>query len=260
MRLNPIAYLPQLLERTVVVGKRRSACFSPLVNKSSGRFAAVIYELPLAGNWPTVDRYSQIPVSTQSSGSRASASEQLQSGLMIRCRVARLLELLPVRRVLERLFVLCGCLLRLALPRQHVSPRFQRIRPVGATMIRVFELRGRAVEVSVLRKRQSPRVVACWQIGRECHRLGIPFLGIFPVAATIEDVTAESIAIDERAARIQNRIRFVRMARRFFSQRHPAVITGPYPRYRWIRIGVQELSNDTISEIRDKNVQSLCRI
>jgi hypothetical protein len=67
-------------------------------------------------------------------------------------------------------------------------------------MIRVFELRGRAVEVSVLRKRQSPRVVACWQIGRECHRLGMPFLGIFPVAATIEDVTAESIAIDERAA------------------------------------------------------------
>ena len=45
-------------------------------------------------------------------------------------RLARFLELLPDRRVLERLVVLCERLFRLALLHEHIAQRFQRIGPV----------------------------------------------------------------------------------------------------------------------------------
>jgi hypothetical protein len=53
-----------------------------------------------------------------------------QSGLLLDYCLARLLELLPVRRVFERLVVYVERLPCLMLLRQHIAPRLGRIGPV----------------------------------------------------------------------------------------------------------------------------------
>src|ERR1019366_9280281 len=50
---------------------------------------------------------------------------------VFRRRFARFFDLLPVRRVLERLVVLCERLFRLALLHEHIAARFQRIGQCG---------------------------------------------------------------------------------------------------------------------------------
>jgi hypothetical protein len=79
-------------------------------------------------------------------------------------RFARFFELLPVRRVLERLF-------RLALLLEHVAPRFQRIGPVRSALVRVLELHLGFREIAVAGERDAPREVRAWQIRGECYRL-----------------------------------------------------------------------------------------
>src|ERR1700687_4467363 len=86
-------------------------------------------------------------------------SQAFQSGLLLRYRLARVLELLPVRRVPERFVVLRERLLRASLLREHVAPYFQRIGPVWPLLIGVLELGHRTVEIPVLGERHAPGVV-----------------------------------------------------------------------------------------------------
>jgi hypothetical protein len=42
---------------------------------------------------------------------------------------------------------------------EHIAPGFQRIGPVRAFLVRVFQLRRRPLEIPVLGERDTPRVV-----------------------------------------------------------------------------------------------------
>src|ERR1017187_5711249 len=111
---------------------------------------------------------------------------------------ARFFELLPVWCVLERRVVLCERLFGLALGREHIAPRLQRIGPVRAFQVGVLEFRRRAREVPVLHERHAPGVITRGNAGRELYGLRVPFLRTRPVAAQIQNIAPEAVAIDER--------------------------------------------------------------
>src|SRR5580658_951784 len=67
-------------------------------------------------------------------------------------------------------------------------------------LIGILQLLDRAREIAVTRKREAPGVVAGRQIGRKPDRIGISLLRTGPVAAVIEDVAAEAIAVQIVAA------------------------------------------------------------
>jgi hypothetical protein len=68
---------------------------------------------------------------------------------------SRFLELLPVRRVLERCVVLGEGLFRFALVHEHIAPGFERVGPVRAILIGELEPRGGPGQITVLRKRDA---------------------------------------------------------------------------------------------------------
>jgi hypothetical protein len=75
-------------------------------------------------------------------------------------RIARFLELLPVRCVLKRRIVLPQRLLDLALGFEYFAPSLQRIGPVRAFQVSPLELRRRAFKIPVAGQRNAPPVVA----------------------------------------------------------------------------------------------------
>jgi len=92
---------------------------------------------------------------------------------VFRQRLARFLELLPIRRVHERLVVLRECVLRVALFHEHITSCLQGICPVRHHLVGELELRRRARKTAVLRERETPRVVARRKARRELHGLCI---------------------------------------------------------------------------------------
>jgi TIR domain len=103
-------------------------------------------------------------------------------------------------RVLERLVVFCKRLFGLTMLHQHVTPGFQRIRPMRSALIRIFELRHCAHKIPVLGECDAPGVIPSGQIGRERNCLCVPLLPTLPVAPTIEDIAEEAVAIHERSS------------------------------------------------------------
>src|ERR1700680_264352 len=135
--------------------------------------------------------------------------------LLLRYRLARFLELLPVRRVLKCLLVIRERFLRVPLLRVYIAPRLERIGPVRTALVRVLELCLGCGEISVLCERDAPREVRGGQIRgkRDCIRVGL--LCAWPIVPTVENVAAESIAVHECAGGLEQRICLIRMSRRF---------------------------------------------
>ncbi len=71
-----------------------------------------------------------------------------------------------------------------------------------------------------------PGVIGGGQVGGDGDRLGIGLPGAVPVAAMIEDVAAEAIAVDVAAGCLQHRVGLVGMSRRFLGGRGPAGVAG----------------------------------
>jgi hypothetical protein len=116
---------------------------------------------------------------------------------LLRCRFARFLELLPARRVLERLIIFRDRILGLALFHEHIIPRFQWIGPVRTLMIGVIEFACCAVKIPMVCERHPPRVVTRRNTWTQPHRLRVPFLCTRPVAPQIEDIASEPFAVHE---------------------------------------------------------------
>jgi len=95
---------------------------------------------------------------------------------VFRRRFARAFELLPVRRVLERLGVLCKRLFALALFQEHIAPCFQRIGPVRPALVRVLELRFGTGEIAVLQERDAPGELRRRQIRGKCDGVRVSLL------------------------------------------------------------------------------------
>jgi len=113
---------------------------------------------------------------TQTSQQTLLRSEQLTVAFLPRYRLARVLELLPVRRVFEGLVVFDERIFDLALLHEYIAPRFERISPVRPLLIGVLELRRRTIEIPVLGERHAPRVVARRDTRANLHGLFIPRL------------------------------------------------------------------------------------
>ena len=75
---------------------------------------------------------------------------KFKSALLLRQRLTRFLELLPVRRVLQPLVVLCERHFGVALLHEHITPGLQGIGPVRALLVGELKLRRRACEVPVV--------------------------------------------------------------------------------------------------------------
>src|ERR1700688_4806141 len=103
-------------------------------------------------------------------------SGEFQLALLLRGGLARFLELLPVRCVLERLVVLRERLFRLTLLHEHIAPCFQRIGPMRTAPVRVLELSLRVREIAVLQEGDAPGVVRRGQVRRERDGLGVRLL------------------------------------------------------------------------------------
>jgi len=92
-----------------------------------------------------------------------------------------------------------GCVLGVVLLDEHIAPSFQRVGPVRTLLIRVLELRRGAIEIAVLRQGHSKGVVARGDDGSELQSLRVSLLRTPPVAAQIQYIGLETVAIHERA-------------------------------------------------------------
>jgi hypothetical protein len=75
---------------------------------------------------------------------------ELKSFLLLRHRLTRFLELLPVRRVVQRLVAFCERLFGVALLHEHTTPGLQGIGLVRTLLVGELKLRRRAYEVPVV--------------------------------------------------------------------------------------------------------------
>jgi hypothetical protein len=118
---------------------------------------------------------------------------------LIRQRLARFFELFPIRRVLQRFIVLSQCLLDLPLLYQYISLCLQRIGPVWSPLICSRELRYCSRKIAVFGKRYAPGEITRREVRSKRHGFDVRFLGTRPIAATIENVATESIAVQKCA-------------------------------------------------------------
>jgi len=99
-------------------------------------------------------------------------------------------------------------LLRFVLFHENIAPRFERIGPVWAFLVGIFELRRCTVEVPCLASATptSSNLTECWEQDLQpSHTTPVPR----PVTAQIQHVALEPIAIHKRelAYGIEGRIR-----------------------------------------------------
>jgi hypothetical protein len=94
--------------------------------------------------------------------------------------------MLPFRRIPQCFVVLCERVFDLALLHEYIAPSLDGIRPVRPFLIGEFKLRLRSPEIPVLAERDAPGVVRSRQVGCKRDSLGIGFLSVGPVTATVE--------------------------------------------------------------------------